>query len=90
MRYYVGQCEYKWSHVGKTTEQAWIIRETGVELYKEVELRNWTWVLIRSNSQTLDPQRYCRCDIYVDTDDSKHATLFQLRFSKAVPVPLAK
>ena len=90
MRHYVGQCEYKWSHKGTKTEQLWIRREVGEDLYKEVELRDWTWVLLRSQSSIGD--RYCRCDIYVDIydPDTKHATLFPFKFSKARPIPLAK
>jgi len=90
LRYYVGQCEYKWSHKGLKAEQLWVRRAVGEELFKEVELRDWTWVLIRSQSSLGD--RYCRCDIYVDIDDTdtKHATLFPLKFSKARTVPFAK
>lgn len=90
MRYYVGQCEYKWSHKGLKAEQLWVRRAVGEELFKEVELRDWTWVLIRSQSSLGD--RYCRCDIYVDIDDTdtKHATLFPLKFSKARAVPFDK
>ena len=88
MRYFVGQCEYKWSHKGLKAEQLWVRREVGEELYKEVELRDWTWVLIRSQSQTAD--KFCRCDIYVETDDSKYATLFPIKFSKVMPVSVAK
>jgi hypothetical protein len=90
MRYFVGQCEYKWSHKGLKAEQLWVRREVGDELYKEVELRDWTWVLIRSQSTMGD--RYCRCDIYVDIDDpnTKYATLFPIRFKRAKAVPLAK
>ena len=90
MRYYVGQCEYKWSHKGLKAEQLWVRGAVGEELFKEVELRDWTWVLIRSQSSLGD--RYCRCDIYVDIDDTdtKHATLFTLKFSKARAVPFAK
>lgn len=90
MRYYVGQCEYKWSHKGLKAEQLWVRRAVGEELFKEVELRDWAWVLIRSQSSLGD--RYCRCDIYVDIDDTdtKHATLFPLKFSKARAVPFDK
>jgi len=90
LRYYVGQCEYKWSHKGLKAEQLWVRRAVGEELFKEVELRDWAWVLIRSQSSLGD--RYCRCDIYVDIDDTdtKHATLFPLKFSKARAVPFDK
>ena len=81
MRYYVGTCEMKWSHVDRM-EQIWIQRDLGDELYKEI---NQPWckpVLLRSNSQTLPADIYKRVDIYVDIEDDRHATLFALRFSK--------
>ena len=89
-RYYLGQCEYKWSHKGTSMERLWVRREVGDEIFRTVESNNWEWTLIRSNSQTLPGDVYCRCDIYVDADDSKEATHFALKFSKAVPISLAK
>ena len=79
MRYYLGSCEYKWSHARTDMEQLWIRREIGDELYKEIESNGWQWALLRSNSQSLPEDVYCRCDIYVDTDDSRAATLFALK-----------
>ena len=67
-------------------ENIWVMREVGEKLYKTVEENNWKWVLQRSQSQTLPGDVYCRCDIYVELDDSKHATLFQLSCPKAVCV----
>lgn len=87
MRYYLGTCEYKWSHKGTNAEQLWVRREVGDELYKTVESNNWTWILLRSQSNTLPDDIYCRCDIYVDVDESKAATIFALKFPKAKPVP---
>ena len=83
MRYFVGQCDFKWSHRGLKAEQLWVRREVGDELYKEVELRGWKWFLMHSQSQTAD--RFCRCDIYVDIPDpdSKYATLFPIKFPQA-------
>jgi len=37
MRYYIGQCEYKWSHVNKPMEAMWIQREIGADIFKTVE-----------------------------------------------------
>lgn len=71
-------------------EQMWIMREVGQEIYKLIESKDWKWKLIRSNSQTLPEDLYCRCDIYVETDDSKAATLFALKFPKAQPIEIAK
>jgi hypothetical protein len=62
-------------------ENMWIMRELGTELYKTIETNNWEWKLVRSNSQTLPDDTYCRCDIYVEIPDSKQATLFALKYS---------
>ena len=81
-RYYIGSCEYKWTHADTHNEQLWLRREVGDSLYKTVESNNWKWVLLRSNSQTLPGDTYCRCDIYVDLPHSKQATLFVIKYSK--------
>ena len=81
MRYYLGSCEYKWSHAKTNMENMWIMRELGTELYKTIETNNWEWKLVRSKSQTLPDDTYCRCDIYVEIPDSKQATLFALKYS---------
>jgi len=79
MRYYLGQCDYKWSHARTNMEKIWVEREVGRKVFKEVELRNWDWVLHRSKSP-IAGDTYCRVDIYVDTDDSKYATLWALKY----------
>ena len=61
-------------------EQMWVRREVGDELYKSVETNGWQWKLLRSSSTSLPGDVYCRCDIYVELDDSKSATLFRLSF----------
>jgi hypothetical protein len=86
MRYYIGSCEYKWSHAKTSMEQMWVMRELGTDLYKLIEQQNWEWKLIRSNSQTLPDDVYCRCDIYVDVPSSKQATMFVLKYPQAVPI----
>ena len=88
MRYFLGQCEYKWTHSDSRMEQIWIQRELGDDLYKTVESNNWEWKLQRSNSQTMPGDIYCRCDIYVEVPDSKQATLFALKFSNIRKVEL--
>ena len=88
MRYYLGQCEYKWTHAESRMEQIWIQRELGDELYKTVESNNWEWKLQRSNSTGLPGDIYCRCDIYAEVPDSKQATLFALKFSNVRKVEL--
>lgn len=84
MRYYLGTCEYKWTHAHTDMEHIWIRRELGDELYKTVEENNWEWKLLRSDSQTLPRDVYCRCDIYVQTSNSKQATLFALKYPQAI------
>ena len=81
-RFYLGQCEYKWTHADTDMEHLWIRRELGDELYKTVESNNWEWHLLRSSSQTMPGDTYCRCDIYVDVEDSKEATLFAIQYSE--------
>jgi len=83
MRYYLGSCEYKWSHADSSMEQIWIRRELGEELYKTIESNDWKWKLMRSNSQTLPSDIYCRCDIYIQIPNTKQATLFVLKHPQA-------
>lgn len=86
MRYFLGQCEYKWSHARTDMEQLWVRRELGEDLFSTVESNGWDWVLMRSDSQTLPGDIYCRCDVYVDIPNDKHATHFILKFPKAKKV----
>jgi hypothetical protein len=67
-------------------EQIWVRRELGEELYKTVESNGWEWTLLRTQSNTLPGDIYCRCDIYVDSHDDKLDTHFTLKFSKAKPI----
>jgi hypothetical protein len=83
MRYYLGSCEYKWKHAETELEPIWIQREVTTDVYKIVEENNWKWAWLRSNSQTLPSDVYCRCDIYVDIPDTKQATFFVLKYPKA-------
>lgn len=88
MRYYLGQLEYKWTHVDTSMEHMWIMRELGLELYGAVEEYNWRWVLMRSNSQTLPGDVYCRCDVYAESDDNKLDSMFLLKFPQVKATPL--
>jgi len=90
MRYYLGQCEYKWSHAKTQMEYLWVRRELGDELTESIESNNWTWILMRTNSQTLPGDTYCRCDIYVESNDDKLDTHFVLKFPQARAISLAK
>jgi len=83
MRYYIGQCEYKWSHVNKPMEAMWIQREIGADIFKTIEENDWQWIWIHSNSQTLPGDVYCRCDIYVEIPNSKQGTWFMLKYPEA-------
>jgi hypothetical protein len=83
MRYYLGSCEYKWKHAKTDLEPIWIQREVSTELYKVVEENNWKWVWLRSNSETLPGDMYCRCDIYVEIPDTKQGTYFVLKYPSA-------
>jgi hypothetical protein len=80
MRYYLGQCEYKWTHAHTDLEQLWVRRELGDDLYATVEANGWEWTLIRSNSMTLPSDIYCRTLVYADTADDKLDTHFALKF----------
>ena len=90
IRYFLGSCEYKWSHADTRNEQIWIRREIGDDLYKTVESNNWEWKLLRSGSQTMPNDIYCRCDIYVDLPGSKEATLFVLKYPRIKLVEVLK
>jgi hypothetical protein len=83
MRYYLGSCEYKWKHAETDLEPIWIQREVTVEVYKLIEENDWEWIWLRSNSQTLPGDIYCRCDIYVEIPDTKQGTYFVLRHPSA-------
>ena len=84
MRYYLGQCQYKWSHTAEQgnerMEQIWIRRELGEELYKEINQKDYNLVLYRSNGVV--PELYCRCDIFVDIDNDDQALLFEIKYGK--------
>ena len=84
MRYYLGQCEYKWSHTAEQgnerMEQLWIRRELGEELFKEINQQDYKLILHRSNGVV--PDVYCRCDIFVDIDNKDQALLFEIKHGK--------
>jgi len=82
MRYFLSQCEYKWTHAKKSRmENMWVMRELGQELWKQCNQPGFNIVLVRSNSETFPGDRYCRCDIYVDVEDSKAGTMFAIKYS---------
>jgi hypothetical protein len=61
-------------------EKLWVRRELGEDLFRTVEENNWIWVLIRTKSNTLPDDIYCRTLIYVDSNDDKLDTHFVLKF----------
>ncbi len=79
-------CEFKWTHKGKRMEDMWVMRKLGQELYQACLQPGFELHFIHSNSQTLPDDIYCRCDIYVDVENTKQGTLFALKYPKAKPV----
>ena len=63
-------------------EDIWVRRELGDKLFLQCNQPGFEIVYTRSNSQTLPGDMYCRCDIYVDVEDSKQATLFAIQYSE--------
>jgi len=84
MRYYLGQCEYKWTHADTDMETLWVRRQLGEELTRQCNQDGFNLVYVRSNSQALPGDVYCRCDIYVDVDNNREGTLFSLKYSDAI------
>ena len=80
MRFFLSQCEYKWTHAHKPMENLWVRRELGEELSKYIATKGYNLSLIRSNSQTMPEDIYCRCDIYVDVPDTAEGTHFKLKY----------
>lgn len=64
-------------------EIIWVRRELGEDIFKTVESNDWKWTFLRSESQTMPGDLYCRCDIYIDLPSSKEATLFVLKYPRA-------
>ena len=87
MRYYLAQCEYKWSHADTNMEHIWIRRELGEDLYTTIESNGWEWCLLRTSSTSLPGDIYCRCDIYVESNNDKLDTVFQIKFPQSRAVP---
>ena len=67
----------------------WVMRELGQDLWKQCNEDGFQLKYIRSNSQTLPGDMYCRCDIYVDVDDHNAGTLFAIKYSE-VTKPVSK
>lgn len=83
MRYYLGQCNYKWSHAHNAMEKLWVRREIGKELFENIETNNWQWVLIRIKSTSLPGDVYCTTLIQVESNNDELDTLFLLKYPQA-------
>ena len=79
MKYFLGSCEYKWTHVDTRTELIWIHRELGNELFEQCNQDGFNLVYDHSPSLYLPDDIYCLCKIYVEITDTKNATLFVLK-----------
>ena len=81
-RFYLGQCEYKWSHAHMHMEHIWVRQQLGEELFHVCNTDGFKLVYQRSNSQTLPDDIYLRNDIYVDVSKS-NCTMFVLKYPQA-------
>ena len=81
-RFYLSNCEFKWTHRENNMYNLWVRRELGEELYKQCNLPGYELHLEYSNGTVADI--YCRCDIYVDVHNSAQATWFALKYSKSI------
>ena len=79
VRYYLGSCDYKWTHAHTHMEHIWVRRELGEELFAQCNQSGFELVYTRSNSDSLPTEKFCRCDVYVDVHNSKQAVLFALK-----------
>jgi hypothetical protein len=82
MRFYLGSCDFKWTHREEKMAHIWVRRELGEELYKQCNQPGYDLHLEYSDSMIV-PDKYCRCDIYVDVHDSPSATWFALKYTRA-------
>ncbi len=80
MRYYLSTCEFKWTHARKRMEEMWVMREITPDIYKLCQQPGFELRYLRSNSQSLPGDVYCRCDIYVDVPDTPEGTHFKLKY----------
>ena len=44
MRFFLSQCEYKWSHAHKEMETIWVRRELGEDLSKHIATKGYDLV----------------------------------------------
>jgi len=83
-RYYLSQCEFKWTHRENNMYNLWVRRELGEELYKQCNQPGYELHLEYSNGVVADV--YCRCDIYVDIHNERDTTWFALKYPSVTRV----
>jgi len=81
-RFYLGYCEYKWTHAHTHMEDIWVRKELDDELFAQCNQNGFKLVYQRTNSQSLPGDIYLRNTIFVDVDN-KHCTMFVLKFPQA-------
>lgn len=81
-RFYLGQCDYKWSHARGPVENLWVMEELGEELYRLCNTDGFKLVYQRTNSQVLPGDIYLRNNIYVDVSEDQ-STMFVLKYPEA-------
>jgi len=54
------------------------MREIGTDLFKLCQQDGFELQYMRSNSQTLPEDVYCRCDVYLDVPNTPQGTHFKL------------
>mgnify|MGYP003674794499 FL=1 len=79
MQYYLGSCDYKWTHKDTPAEIIWVRRQLGDQLFLECNQPGFRLYYTHSSSAQLPGDIYCSCRIYVEIDSSKQATMFALR-----------
>ena len=88
MRYYLGNCDFKWKHSTEhgnpDMEYMWVRRELGEKLAKEIEEKNYNLELVKEEG--IVPDVFCRCHIFVHIKNKYEALLFNLKNSKAILV----
>jgi hypothetical protein len=85
VRYYLGSCEFKWTHVGTRMELIWVRREIGDELFEQCNQPGFTLVFGHNSGRF--SAAYCDCTIYVEVDKvNKATTMFALKYSHLAEV----
>ena len=88
MRYYLGNCDFKWKHTSEhgnpKMEYIWVRRQLGEKLAKEIEQNNYELELVKTEGVV--PDLFCKCHIFVHIKNKYEALLFNLKNSKAILV----